>query len=116
LVNLFDPELRVKKAVTLAPGSRLFLVDLEALRGRQPQVVASACKALPAKRSARSFSTTVEGVVNTPAVVLLRAPKAPRSVTLSGQPLESFEYAAGGRLLWVRFTNEARPRELTIEF
>jgi hypothetical protein len=116
LVNLFDSELRVHKAVTLTPGSRLFLVNLDAVRGRQTQVVASACKALPAKRSARLFSMTVEGVVNTPAVVLLRVPKGPRSVTLAGQPLESFEYAAEGRLLWIRFTNDARPRELAIEF
>ena len=116
LVNLFDPELRVQAAVTLAPGSRLFLVDLDTVQGRRPQVVASACKALPAKRSARSYSMTVEGVVDTPAVVLLRVPKTPRSVTLEGQPLESFVYAAEGRLLWVRFTNEARPRKLTIEF
>jgi hypothetical protein len=59
---------------------------------------------------------TVEGVANTPAVVLLRAPKAPHSVTLAGQPLTSFEYAAEDRLLWIRFTNEASPRELVIEF
>jgi hypothetical protein len=116
LVNLFDPELRVQKAVILAPGSRFFLVDLDAVRGRQPQVVASACKALPGKRGARSLSMTVEGVVNTPAVVLLRVPTAPRSVTLAGQPLASFDFAAKGRLLWIRFTNEARPRELAIEF
>jgi hypothetical protein len=115
-INLFDPELRVQKAVTLAPGSRFFLVDLDAVRGRQPRVIASACKALPARRNTRSFSMTVEGVVNTPAVLLLRVPAAPRSVTLAGQLLESFEYAAEGRLLWIRFTNAARPRELAIEF
>jgi hypothetical protein len=116
LVNLFDPELRVQKAVTLVPGSRFFLVDLDTVRGNQPQVVASACKALPAKLGAHPLSMTVEGVVNTPAVVLLRVPKAPHSVTLAGQPLANFEYAAEDRLLWIRFTNEARPRELTIEF
>jgi hypothetical protein len=116
LVNLFDPELRVQKAVTLAPGSRFFLVDLDAVRDQGPQVVASACKALPSKRGARSLSMTVEGVVNTSAVLLLRLPKAPRSVTLAGQPLEGFEYTAEGRLLWVRFANEVRPRELAIEF
>jgi hypothetical protein len=116
LVNLFDPELRVQESVTLAPGSRFFLVDLDATRGRQPQVLASACKALPAQRTARPFSMTVEGVVNTPAVVLLRVPTAPRSVTLAGQPLQTFEYAAESRLLWIRFPNEASPRELAIMF
>jgi hypothetical protein len=115
-VNLFDPELRVQQAVTLAPGSRFFLVDLDVVQGGQPQVLASACKALLAKRGAHLLSMTVEGVASTPAVVLLRVPKAPRSVTLDGQPLESFEYAAEGRLLWVRFTNEAAPHELAVQF
>ena len=116
LVNLFDPELRVQKAVTLTPGSRFFLLDLDAAGGRQPQVLASACKALPTKRGAHSLSVAVEGVVHTPAVVLLRAPAAPRSVTLSNQPLQDFLYSAEHRLLWIRFTNEASPRELAIEF
>lgn len=59
---------------------------------------------------------TVEGVVNTPAVVLLRVPMAPHSVTLAGQPLTTFHYSAENRLFWIRFTNEAKPRELAIEF
>ena len=116
LVNLFDPELRVQPAVTLAPNSRCFLVDLDVPRGRQPQVIASACKALPGKCAPHSFSMTVEGVVNTPAVVLLHMPKAPRAVVLASQPLQSFHYSAEDRLLWIRFTNEAAPRELAIEF
>jgi hypothetical protein len=115
-VNLFDPELRVQKAVSLAPGARVFLLDLDAVGGRRPQVLASACKALPAKRGARSLSLTVEGVVGTPAVVLLRAASAPRSVMLAGQTLHEFAYSPEDRLLWIRFPNEARPRELAIEF
>ena len=89
-VNLFDPELRVRSTVTLTPGSRFFLVDLDAMRSRRPQVIASACKALPTKHGAHVLSFAVEGVVNTPAVLLLRVPKAPRSVTLDGQPLGDF--------------------------
>ncbi len=137
-VNLFDPELRVQKAVALTPGSRFFLLDLDAARGRQPQVLASACKTLPlvaaSRQSAANFgndsqrrsaetplrrgsrSLMVEGVGNTPAVLLLRAPAAPRSVTLAGQPLKNYLYSAEHRLLWIRFTNEAKPRELAIEF
>ena len=115
-VNLFDPELRVQRVVSLEPGSRVFLKDLTAIRGRRPKVVASACKALATASGARSLSLAVEGVVNTPAVVLLRASTSPQSVTLGGQPLKSFHYSSEDRLLWIRFTNEATPRELAIEF
>ena len=115
-VNLFDPDLRVQSTITLAPGSRFFLIDLEAMRGPNPQVVASACKALPGMPSASRLMLTVEGVVDTPAVVLLRVPAAPRSVTLAGQPVKDYLYSAEHRLLWVRFRNETSPRELAFEF
>jgi hypothetical protein len=115
-VNLFDPELRVRQSVALTPGSRFFLLDLDALRGRQPEVLASACKALPTERGSRSLSLAVEGVINTPAVVLLRAPAPPRSVTLAGQPLRDLHYSPKDPLLWIRFTNEAAPRQLVMEF
>lgn len=115
-VDLFDAELRVRDRVALAPGSRFFLLDLDAARRRAPAVLASACKPLPVKPDAHSLSLAVEGVTHTPAIVLLRAPNAPRSITLAGQPLESFEYSQKEGLLWIRFPNEARPRELAVRF
>ena len=115
-VNLFDPALRVRESVTLSPGSRFFLLDLSAIRGREARVLASACKALPTKRSVDELSLAVEGVGNTAAVVLLHAPKRPREIKLRGQALEDFEYSATDNLLWIRFPNEAAPRELTVRF
>ena len=116
-VNLFDPELRVRNAVTLTPGTRVFLLDLDSVKGRTAQVLASACKALPAKGNrATQFSCMVEGVGGTPAVVLLRAPKPPRQVTLAGQSQTDFTYAASEELLWIRFPNESTPRELRVDF
>jgi hypothetical protein len=137
-VNLFDPELRVQQSVTLTPGSRFFLLDLLAVRGRQPKVLASACKCIPFVAASRQSAAdmmdakqrgspeaplrpgllrlAVEGVTDTPAIVLLRAPSAPRSVTLDGQPLQSVRYSPADRLLWLQFTNEARPRALTVKF
>jgi hypothetical protein len=47
-------------------------------------------------------------------VVLVRAPGKPRDVTLAGQPLTSFVYSAKDGLLWLRFANEARMRELAV--
>jgi hypothetical protein len=35
---------------------------------------------------------------------------------LAGQTLSEFAYSPEERLLWIRFANEARPRELAIEF
>jgi hypothetical protein len=115
-VNLFDPELRLREAVPLTPGSRMFLLDLETPPNRRPQLLASACKALPAKGGPHSSSWTVEGVPGTPAIVLLRALSRPRTVTLAGQPVNDYEYSSADRLLRVRFVNSAQPRELALGF
>jgi hypothetical protein len=115
-VNLFDPELRVQRAVTLTPGARLFLLDLDSPRSGEPQVLASAGKTLPVTQSTSPMTWVVEGVGNTPAIVLLRAPKPPRSILLANQPIDTFSYSPEHKLLWVRFPNAARPRDLAIQF
>ena len=115
-VNLFDSALRVREAVTLSPGARYFLLDLETGRGSGPRVLASGCKTLPVKSGAEGLSLMVEGVGKTPAIILMRAPKPPREIMLGGQALKDFDYSATGRLLWVRFPNESAPRELRVRF
>jgi hypothetical protein len=115
-VNLFDPELRVRQSVICSPRTRHFLLDLDWARGGRPRVLASACKTLPAKQDRRAAAFTVEGVANTPAVVLLHSPKPPTSVTLAGQTLAGIEYSSREHLLWIRFPNESRPRELVVNY
>ena len=88
----------------------------ECLRGSAHLVLASACKALATKRRADELSLTVEGVGNTPAVILMHAPKPPREIKLSGQVLKDFEYSSADEVLWIRFANEAAPRELSVRF
>lgn len=115
-VSLFDSKLQVRNTVELTPGSRQFLLDLDSSTEPGPVVLASACKALPQKTADGSCSLICDGVANTPAVVLLRAPKAPASVTLDGQPLEGAQFDAQEHLLWVRFSNASKPRELVLKF
>jgi hypothetical protein len=115
-VNLFDSELRVVDSVSLKPGDRYLLRDLDFKREAKPTVLASACKALETGRDSKSLSLAVEGVAKTPAVILLSAAKAPQSVTLDGAALTSFEYSKNGKLLWIHFTNEASPRTLSVGF
>ncbi len=116
-INLFDPELNVQRSVTLKAGSRIFLLDLDAVKSDKPTLLASACKALPSTNEANHQLTwTVEGVGKTPAIVLISSTKPPRSVLLDQRPLSSFAYDAHEGLLRVRFPNEARPRTLVVSF
>jgi hypothetical protein len=110
-INLFDPELRLRHRVELRPGSRFFLLDLDSVPG---ELLASACKALP--RKAEKHSYVVEGVPDTLAVVLLRAPKPPRSVSLGTDALSNWEYSSAEKLLWLRFPNQAAPRQLRVSY
>jgi len=116
-VNLFDPQLQVRNEIKLSPGTRFLLLDLDSVKGGNPRALASACKTLTTKQSsAKQLSLVVEGVGGTSAVVLLHAPKPPHGIMLAGQPLKDFEYSATEKLLWVRFANEPRPRELVLTF
>ena len=115
-VNLFDPELSVLDSVKLEPGSRYFLRDLDTTNKLAPQLLASACKALETGRTNNSLSFVVEGVAQTPAVMLLRTTKPPTSITLDGQPIDQFAFSMTDGLLWIRFTNEARARTLVLRF
>ncbi|MDE3069013.1 MAG: hypothetical protein KGJ60_15890 [Verrucomicrobiota bacterium] len=115
-VYLFDSQLRVQTNIVITPGSRWFLLDLNAARTGRPHLLASACKALLKAQTRRQISFFVEGVGKTPAIVLLGSPRRPRGVTLAGKSLDTFEYSSQERLLWVHFANEARPRELAVQF
>ena len=64
----------------------------------------------------RANTYVVEGVVNTPGIVLLRAEKRPARVTLAGKEISSVEFSEVEKLLWIRFQNEASPRELSLAF
>ena len=115
-VNLFDPELRVRNEVALTPGSRWFLLDLDAARRRAPHVLLSAGKALPLKSSKDQVKLAVEGVGDTPSLLLLESSTAPAAVALDGKAVHSFDYSAGDKLLWIRLEHDVRPHELTVQF
>jgi len=115
-VNLLDPGLRLQRSFTLAPGSRCFLLDLDALKASSPRVLASACKALPQQRGPARFTWAVEGIADTPAIVLIACAKPPQAVTLDGTAITTFTHSAADGLLHIRFPNESRPRELAVTF
>ena len=115
-VNLFDSELLPQRQVTLAPGSRFVLLDLDAPEVADRRLLAAACRARTVRQSADAVTVLVEGVADTPGLALFRAPRAPRSVLLAGKTPEAVRHDAAQSLLWVRFTNEPSPRELSVQF
>jgi hypothetical protein len=115
-INLFDPELRLQTNVALSASARLLLLDLDSARLKRPTVLASACKAVPAKSDSATLSLTVEGVASTPAIVLISSAKPAKGLTLDGQDLKDFEYSSSEQLLRVRFENQSKPRELRVTF
>jgi hypothetical protein len=112
-IDLFDPLLRVMNGVDLAPSSRHLLVDLA--KYRQP-VIAAAGQVIQTQATSRTWQGTIEGIGDTQAVLLLRTPKAPKSATLNGQPIEDQKYDADRRLLWLRFPNQARPQKVVVDY
>jgi len=116
-INLFDSELKVHKTITLEPGSRFLLLDIDSIASKEPRAIASAGKIFPFKHEQDVLSLMVEGIADTPAIVLVAgAKKAPESVTLAGQKVETFEYSNVDRLLWIKFRHESKPRELVMRF
>jgi hypothetical protein len=114
-INLFDSELMVQTNLTITPGSRYLLLDLEKTRGRDANVLAAACKVVEGKRSRDHLSYFVEGVGATEAVVLLRIPPgANPSAGIAGGTITNLNYNAAEHLAWIRFTNESKPRELSV--
>ncbi len=111
-ISLFDPALKVQRSISVMPGSRWLLLDLDKRQTDAVAVLASSCKALPKEPNA----WTVEGVGDTPGLALISCPKAPKQVTLDGQPVPDTTHDPAEKLLWVRFANEPRPRVLTVEF
>jgi hypothetical protein len=103
------------EVVTLTPGARYFLLDLEKIPpSNEPRVLASACKSLFKKNEAQTWVWTLEGVEKTPAVVVIRCPHMPKSIRLAGETLPTENYEMRDGLLYVRFSNESFPRELEL--
>jgi hypothetical protein len=115
-VNLFDAALSVTNDVSIVPRSRWFLLDLDAARTGKTHLLASACRSVLKEQNAHQISFTVEGVSNTPAIMLLESARVPQNVILDGDKLTTFEYSAGEQLLWIHFENTSAPRELKVEY
>jgi hypothetical protein len=117
-INLFDARLPVVESVTLAPGSRHLLLDLDHARVSEPAVLASACKSLGARVTPDgSFRFFAEGPDKTEAVARVVLPSAPAEVRVDDQPLaaDAWSWDAANKTVRLRFPNAAVGRWVRIK-
>lgn len=110
-VDLFDSTLAVKKDIVLGPQARHLLVDLA--KFRRP-VIASAGYVHQERSDTKGWTGSIEGIGDTPSVVLLRVASAPKSVTLDGVAIRDQSYDAARKLLWLRFPNRTVPQKIDV--
>jgi hypothetical protein len=108
-IDLFDPALRLRRTVEVGPGARCFLVDLNRFKGR---VVASAGEVQETSADEHAWEGVVEGIADTPCVLVLRAPGIPASVTVNGKAIIDVKYHEG--LVWLRFPNSAKAQTVRV--
>ena len=116
-LNMFDAQLPIIESVSLTPGSRHLLFDLDRPGPAPPAVVASACKTLRAESTSDGgFRFYAEGPDKIEAVVRIRLKNSPKEVKLDGQPLpaDAQSWDVPTHTLRLRFPNAATGHWLTL--
>jgi len=115
-IDLFDANLPVLREVSLAPGKRFLLFDLNAARDEQPHVVAAACRVRNEHLNGKTLQFYAEGLADTQAVIRCAVPSAPKQVLVDGKPLTDAAYDAASQTMLLRFANSTSPLPVEIAF
>jgi len=115
MISLFDPSLSVVKEFAVSPGRRALLVDLDSMPVGHQGVVAAACRVRQHTIAGQLIMFHADGIAQSPAVVCVAIPAAPRSVELDGKPLDPGHYEYADGILRLRFTNTAEGVSVVIQ-
>ena len=116
LIDLFSPDLAVSDRVSIKPGTRAFLLDVNYFKSSTPRILAASAKITNEHASPDSLIFQAQGIDQTQAVIRILATKPPREITLKGRPLEPSKYQYSGRTLLVHFVNTATPQQIQMLF
>jgi hypothetical protein len=115
-VDLFDASLPVLTRVSLTPGKRALLFNLEMLRSRQPAIVAAACRIDREEFAGNILKFRTSGIGSTKAVVVIASRRPPSRVVVSGKTLDTSQYDVEPGILRLRFVNTAHPALVEVRF
>jgi hypothetical protein len=117
-LDLFDATLPLVQTVTLKPGTRRFLLDLDRAPTQSGSVIASACKVLGMTTTPDGTLTfQTEGPDTIEAVICLRLDHSPASVNIDGRLLASGarSWDPATKTLRIRFPNKSAGRLVEIK-
>lgn len=116
-VDLFDPNLRLLKDVSIAPGTRMLLLDLNSTRRRtRPTIVAAACRVRREQATKNQLSFMADGIADTNAAVRIETHLRPTAVVVGDAPLPRNQFAVDGDTLLLHFPNSVDPIRVTVRF
>ena len=116
-VDLFEADLPLLSSVSLSPGRRTLLLDLDRVQAQSPVILAAACKTRGLETlPGGGFRFHAAGPDKTEAVVRLRLHAAPQSVTVGDAPLPAGAqtWDAETHTLLLRFPNSASGQWITL--
>jgi hypothetical protein len=115
-VDLFDADLPVRSSVTLTPGTRDLLVDLDYHATPAPRVVAAACEVRDVRSIPRELTFTATGIADTIAAIRIQARRRPVSVSIAGHALTPGDYAIEDSSILLHFANSIDPVAIDIKY
>jgi hypothetical protein len=115
-IDLFDAGLPILTSVTLAPGVRDVLFDLNYAAGAAPRVVAAACAVRSIHATLHQLSFTATGQADTTAAVRIQSRLKPVSVSIAGQALPPSAYQIEDGTIMLHFANSIDPVSIDVEF
>lgn len=116
LINLFDAELTESDQVTIKPGTRALLLDVNYFKSSTPRILAASAKIKDEHASSDRLTFQAEGIDQTQAVVRILSAKPAREITVDGKALDASQYQHRGRSLLLRFFNTATPQTIEVLF
>ena len=115
-VDLFDAELPVLATVTLSPGKRVLLFDLDRIESAQPAVAAAASRVSGEKIDGGTLRFRAEGIGQTQSVIRIAAPNKPSEVLIGGEKANTTQYDFSDRSVRLRFPNSTDGVSVEVRF
>jgi hypothetical protein len=116
LINLFDADLSETSEVTVKPGTRALLLDVNYFKSSTPRILAASAKITGEHASGGNLTFQAEGIDQTSAVIRILSTKTPQEITVNGKHLDTAQYRQSGRTLLLHFVNTATPQQIQVFF